>query len=34
MGCDHGQGYHFARPMSGADFERYIADAGRYCPVA
>jgi EAL domain-containing protein (putative c-di-GMP-specific phosphodiesterase class I) len=25
MGCDHGQGYHFARPMSGADFERYIA---------
>jgi len=34
MGCDHGQGYHFARPMSGADFERYIAATGRYCPVA
>ncbi|HZQ77247.1 MAG TPA: EAL domain-containing protein [Acidimicrobiia bacterium] len=34
MGCDHGQGYHFARPMSGADFERYIAGTGSYCPVA
>jgi len=33
MGCDHGQGYHFARPMSGADFEHYIAATG-YCPVA
>jgi diguanylate cyclase (GGDEF)-like protein/PAS domain S-box-containing protein len=33
MGCDHGQGYHFARPMSGADFERYIAQTGRHCPV-
>jgi diguanylate cyclase (GGDEF)-like protein len=29
LGCDRGQGYHFARPMSAADFEAYIADAGR-----
>jgi diguanylate cyclase (GGDEF)-like protein len=29
LGCDHGQGYHFARPMSAADFEAYIAEAGR-----
>ena len=34
MGCDHGQGFYFARPMAGADFERYIAETGRYCPVA
>jgi diguanylate cyclase (GGDEF)-like protein len=26
LGCDHGQGYHFARPMSAADFEAYIAE--------
>jgi diguanylate cyclase (GGDEF)-like protein len=24
--CDHGQGYHFARPMSAADFEAYVAE--------
>jgi diguanylate cyclase (GGDEF)-like protein/PAS domain S-box-containing protein len=29
LGCDHGQGYHFARPMSAADFEAYILEAGR-----
>ena len=34
MGCEHGQGFHFARPMSAADFERYIAGAGRSCPAA
>jgi EAL domain-containing protein (putative c-di-GMP-specific phosphodiesterase class I) len=34
MGCEHGQGYHFAPPMSGADFERFVAERGRYCPVA
>jgi diguanylate cyclase (GGDEF)-like protein len=31
LGCDHGQGYHFARPMSAADFETYILEAGRRC---
>jgi diguanylate cyclase (GGDEF)-like protein len=31
LGCDRGQGYHFARPMSAADFEAYILDAGRRC---
>jgi len=34
LGCDLGQGYHFARPMSAADFEAYIAEAGRrFSPV-
>ena len=28
LGCDNGQGYHFARPMSAADFETYILEAG------
>jgi len=27
--CAHAQGYHFARPMSAADFESYIFEAGR-----
>jgi EAL domain-containing protein (putative c-di-GMP-specific phosphodiesterase class I) len=31
LGCEHGQGYHFARPMSAADFETYILEAGRRC---
>jgi diguanylate cyclase (GGDEF)-like protein len=30
LGCDHGQGYHFARPMSAADFETYIAERGAW----
>jgi diguanylate cyclase (GGDEF)-like protein len=29
LGCDNGQGYHFARPMSVSDFEAFIAEAGR-----
>jgi EAL domain-containing protein (putative c-di-GMP-specific phosphodiesterase class I) len=29
LGCDHGQGYHFAAPMSAADFECYIAERGK-----
>ena len=28
LGCDNGQGFHFARPMSAADFETYILEAG------
>ena len=31
LGCEYGQGYHFARPMSAADFETYILEAGRRC---
>ena len=31
LGCEHGQGYLFARPMSAADFENYIFDADRRC---
>jgi diguanylate cyclase (GGDEF)-like protein len=31
LGCDRGQGYHFARPMSAADFESYILGAERRC---
>ncbi|HKY74570.1 MAG TPA: EAL domain-containing protein [Acidimicrobiia bacterium] len=31
LGCEHGQGYHFASPMSAADFETYILEAGRRC---
>ncbi len=29
LGCDRGQGFYFARPMSAADFENYIAEAGQ-----
>jgi diguanylate cyclase (GGDEF)-like protein len=29
LGCDRGQGYHFAKPMSAADFENYIAERGK-----
>jgi diguanylate cyclase (GGDEF)-like protein len=33
IGCDRGQGFHFARPMSTADFERYIAETHRHSLV-
>ena len=29
LGCEHGQGFLFARPMEGARIERLLADAGR-----
>ena len=34
FGCPHGQGYLFARPMSGADAERLLAAGGTLCPTA
>jgi diguanylate cyclase (GGDEF)-like protein/PAS domain S-box-containing protein len=33
MGCEYGQGFHFARPMSAADFELFISESGRHCPA-
>ena len=27
LGCRHAQGYHFARPMPAAQFERYLCGA-------
>jgi EAL domain-containing protein (putative c-di-GMP-specific phosphodiesterase class I) len=26
LGCDVAQGYHYARPMPPADFDRWLAD--------
>ena len=33
MGCDHGQGFHLARPMPAAEFETSIAEWDRYRPA-
>ena len=33
MGCDHGQGFHLARPMPAAEFEAYVSEWERYRPA-
>ncbi len=34
LGCGEAQGFHFARPMPGADVERFAADTGRLFAAA